>query len=177
MNIFANMLEIIHLWKSRTRKFDYKILNYIKSNKRHILNLNEIDLSESDLERVGLERSSAVAAVLREANFGRADLRKIDLHGADLKFVNFSYANLFNANLADSILIEADFRRADLTKANLSRAKINASIWYKDDISKILTQLRSAEFTYIIIEDQGQKKLYRNVLFLDENWSNSVKIM
>lgn len=169
MNIFANMLEVIHLWKSRTRKFNANIIDYIKSNKRHILNLNEIDLSESNLERIGLEKSSAVASVLREANLGRADLRSVDLRGADLKFANFSYANLFNANLANAILIEADLRGADLTKANLSKAKINASIWYKDDISKILAQLRIAEFTYIIVEDQEQRKLYRSVLFPDEN--------
>ncbi len=47
-NIFANMLEVVHLWNSQLGKLD-NITRYLRYNCMVNLNLRNTDLSEADL--------------------------------------------------------------------------------------------------------------------------------
>lgn len=250
MNVFANMLEIIHLWKadSDNLQFDDVIYTYLCYQNYNLnlkkvdfceANLMEIFLSGADLEGANLRKANLMNADLRNANLIeanlinadlkgvnliKADLMKADLKGADLMKADLRSANLMNADLKGVNLIKADLmnadlkganlmnadlrsanliradlinadlrgtnlmnadleyadlrsanlteaglRGADLTEANLRNTNLENSTWYKDDIPKILPQLTEADFTYIIIEEQGEKKkLYKIELFPNE---------
>lgn len=41
----------------------------------------------------------------------------------------------------------------------------------KNDIKKVIQQLKKAKFAYIIVVDKGkQKRVYRRELFFDKKW-------
>ncbi len=53
-NIFANMLEVVHLWNSQLGKLD-NITRYLRYNCMVNLNLRNTDLSEADLSETIFE--------------------------------------------------------------------------------------------------------------------------
>lgn len=163
MSIFKNMLEVIHCWESCILSLD-ELIYYINKINVDGLNLNGADLRGNKGSKITIEedmiKSNLVEMNKKGANFIRISLTEAKLVGADLK-----YADLREANL-----ISVDVRGADLEDANLEGANIDGSIWYKNDIKKILPQLKESKFTYIIVEEQGErKKVYRNELFSDES--------
>ncbi len=137
-------------------------------------NLSEANLSEANLNNSVLNRSNfhkacltganLNAACLLFANLSEANLKKVKLRDTDLRCVNLSRANLEKADLEN-----ADFRGTYLKHTVIKGANIESSIWYRNDIKKSLLQLREANFTYIILENQrGQEKVYRKELFSDK---------
>lgn len=166
MNVFENMLEFIHLWENCNIRFDNSINQYLIYNRKPKLNFVKVDLSAVDLIGVNLVRANLTKANLKVTDFVVANLKYANLTEANLKYAILTKANLTEANLTGANLIQAVLRGADLTKANLTRADLTGSLWYKNDIPKILEQLKEADFTYIIVEEQGkEKRLYRNELF------------
>ncbi len=107
MNIFVNMLEIVHLWefKKINLNFDNKICDFLRYNKGSILNLRKMELINSNLSRI---------------DFRYADLRK-----ANLVQSTFRYSDLSYADLRDSCLIYSDFQVAGIKKIKLSGALID----------------------------------------------------
>lgn len=108
------------------------------------------------------------------SNFTNQDLKKSILSNADLTNVvmvntNLVQAKLEHANMKKANLSRADLTGADLEGANLTGANLEASIWHESDIQKIIPQLKTANFTYLIaIEDDDVKKIQRSELFPNE---------
>ncbi len=134
MNVFKNMLEILHLWETKVIKFDGKIVKYVKYNIYYGLNLKGANLKGANLEganlnRANLNRANLIGANLREAelketNLKGANLNRAKLEGAKLEGTNLERANLKGANLREANLREADLREADLKGANLGGANL-----------------------------------------------------
>lgn len=154
MNIFANMLAVVHLWNLTLGEIHERIITYLQYNKHDALDLDgirlngktrKIDLVGIYLEGASLEKASLegvyltgadllltnlVGANLVEADLTRADLRGVDLTGADLTGVDLSEANLEKAYLVG----------ADLTGAEFKDAKLHATIF--DEFQILLLQER-----------------------------------
>lgn len=143
MNIFSNMLEIIHLWKPELGEYDDKMMSYLRYGNWDSLNLKGIILEKAYLARTNLVGANLSEAGLSEAdlsganlmvvNLNGADLSEADLSGANLISINLSGANLRGADLSGSNLISADLKKADLSGvnlrgANLSGADLNGAI-------------------------------------------------
>ncbi len=137
MNVFANMLEILHLWENNEIRLNKTICAYIKFNYEHSLNLSGADLSGASLSEANLSGANLDGANLSganlsganlreaylfEANLIEADLRGANLRGANLRGANLIGANLRGADLRGAYLIGADLREANLSGANLRGA-------------------------------------------------------
>ena len=135
MNIFSNMLEIIHLWYDKLECVDKKLEYYLKYNHFIGLNLSGADLGGTnlggvDLRGANLRKANLVGADLRGADLGEAyligaDLNEANLFGANLYRTDLVEANLDEANLMGAHLREANLRGADLGGANLGRADLS----------------------------------------------------
>ena len=160
MNIFANMLEVVHLWNLKLSKPDNNIICYLQHNHTAELNLQNTDLNgvdlngaylrEADLSGAYLIGADLIGADLREADLSGADLREADLSGAkligaDLSGADLSGAKLIGADLREADLIgadligaylrEADLSVADLSEADLSEAKLSRAKLIGADLS------------------------------------------
>ena len=129
MNVFANMLEIIHMGDKDKLEVDNAVANYIRYNKRQKLNLKILNLKEailigSNLNEANLTEANLNGANLTEANLNGAYLNGAYLNGANLREARLNGANLRGARLRGADLIEADLRRADLTEADLRGADL-----------------------------------------------------
>lgn len=153
MNVFSNMLEILHLWEDCSLEFDYLINDYLKYNRKIGLNLKgtkfigslkgaileEAELIEADLEKAKLIGVNARRVNLKKANLKEADLGVADLTGANLQETNLIEANLretilIKADLTQSKLIKADLREVNLQKTNLEKAYLQGA---KFDINQV----------------------------------------
>lgn len=121
MNIFFNMLEIIHLWNIDLQYVNKKIEIYLQYNRHSGLNLKGVYLNEANLRRAKLEG----------ANLRRAKLEGANLGGADLFGAQLERAQLERANLNGAILKGADLRRANFVGAQLGGADLNVANLYK----------------------------------------------
>ncbi len=156
MSVFANMLQIVHLWYREVYQFNEQVVDYIKRNVGFFLNLWGVNLQEAYF----------FGDNLQDIHFLYANLKKANLQRANLQGAYFFGANLQEATLQRANLQEATLKRADLQNANLQGAYLQSSIWKPSDIVKILPQLKEAEFEYILVEDDNeQKKIYKNDLF------------
>lgn len=68
MNIFSNMLEIIHLWESNTFIMRDLLSYCIRSTRNYSLNLSKIDFHSADLKGIDLRGVNLRGANLRDAN-------------------------------------------------------------------------------------------------------------
>ncbi len=132
MNVFSNMLEIMHLWNFTQGEFNNKIVLYFRYNNRSTLNLTGIKLRKADLREISLIKANLREVDLREADLSGVDLREANLREANLRkaCLNGAYlrkANLIGINLIGANLIEADLSRVDLTSANLIEADLNGA--------------------------------------------------
>lgn len=119
MNIFFNMLELVHLWNPMLGILDNKIVFYLRYNKRKSLMLKGIQL-----KRVNLKGASLEKADLREADLKGINLEDSNLEGADLENANLEDANLMGADLKGVNLKRADLKGADLRNANLKEVDL-----------------------------------------------------
>lgn len=138
MNIFAKMLEIIHLWDCKELKFNF-IFKYIKCNLDSKLNFSEMQLCEALTKKTNLRNADLIGANLRNADFRNADFRDVYLRNAYLRNADLTNANLIRVNLRGADLIDTkligakligaklrgvDLITADLTNANLTNADL-----------------------------------------------------
>ena len=132
MNVFDNMLEILHLWDNEVLKFGEEVEKYLKYNIDHELNLSKVSMSgvslmnvyliKSNLYEINLERIN-----LRGANLQGANLERANLERANLERANLERANLKRANLVEADLLKADLQNADLESANLYRTNLESA--------------------------------------------------
>lgn len=127
INIFYNMLELIHLWHDKLEYVDEKIEVYLQYNYFSSLNLGGVNLSEVNLGGAELREANLIRADLREALLNGVDLFEAYLCGANLGGAYLYEADLNGANLREADLREADLREVDLRRAGLSRANIRGA--------------------------------------------------
>lgn len=123
--VFANMLEIMHLWEDHYLKFDIvSYINIINVN-NYSLNLKRVDLSGFNLSDSDLSYADLSHAFLIDSNLNRANLDEANLSGADLSRANLKGTSLNGANLNG-----ANLDGANLVGANLNRVVfINVSFY------------------------------------------------
>lgn len=82
MCVFANMLEIIHLWEIRNRllQFDSSIINYINYNSIYNLNLSNLNLEGANLSEAKLDGVNLCGAKLCGARLNT--LSKVKINGS-----------------------------------------------------------------------------------------------
>lgn len=134
INIFANMLEILHLWDNEHLRFNSSISEYLRYSKETGLNLRAVDLAEVNLEDVylvnaDLREANLFRKKLKEANLREADLRNAYLREADLVETDLRGVDLRGADLTEVNLIETDLREADLRGADLRGIVLQNVIW------------------------------------------------
>ena len=124
-NIFANMLEVVHLWNPQLGKLDDNIVCYLRYNGMAKLNLRYNGMAKLNLQRIDL----------READLSGVCLRKLDLGGADLSGADLSESDLSRADLSEANLIKSYLIEANLSRANLSRADLSGAYLREADLS------------------------------------------
>lgn len=137
MNIFSNMLSVMHLWHDRLEKIDNKIIIYLRHNHLVELNLSGVDLKGMDLSASNLSGSDLRKADLYKANLNRIDLEKADLQEANLREAKLIRANMRGANLRGANLREADLQGVDLGGANLKGADLVGADLREADVSEV----------------------------------------
>ena len=135
MLVFANMLEIIHIWENIYDNFE--IDNITKKHLKYCydfgLNLAKINLSKLDLENIYLVKANLKLAKLDLANLSNGNLKMAYLRGANLKG-----AHLRNTDLKYSYLREADLRSANLTEVDLEGAILKDTIFDESQIHLLI---------------------------------------
>lgn len=135
MNVFVNMLEIIHFFELTDIKLIYKGIDYIKYNKHYGLNLLKFDLSGSELSGVYLKGANLQETNLIRANLSGANLEKTNMKGAELMYINLARANLVEAHMESVHLSNSDLSGADLSGADLSGANLTGAILTRANLS------------------------------------------
>ena len=144
MNIFSNMLEVVHLKDFEREKFDDKIIFYLQYNKQEELNLEGIELRNVDLSNVYLKR----------ANLSRANLEGTNLKGANLSGANLELVNLKSANL-----VGADLGGADLKLANLELAYLEQTNLAGTDLEYVHLKQANSEGVFLEWGDSVEENL------------------
>ncbi len=107
MNVFYNMLDIIHMWEHNRYSFDESVCKYLSCGRSY----------KADLTYAGLSG----------INLGGADLSNADLSGADLTRANLTYADLRNTKLYNAVLLDAILNEANLTEARFAGAYLEGA--------------------------------------------------
>lgn len=160
MNVFSNMLEILHLWEDCSLEFDYLINDYLKYNKKIGLNFQGTKFIGS-LKGAVLEEAELIGANLEGAKLIGVNAKRVNLKNANLKEVDFGLADLTGANLQETNLIEANLRESILVKADLTQSKL-----MKADLREVDLQETNLEKAYL----QGAKLDINQVYYLDNKY-------
>ena len=157
MNVFANVLEIMHLFENEIIVDGYFNINfgllcrYIRYGIPG-LNLSRFDLSGIDLQKIYMQEVEMPNKYIRRINLVETNLKYSKLTCADLKAADLMEADLVGANLRGANLCMADLRKADLSWADLREANI-------DGVNLREAKLEKAIFDEIQIVDL--KKRYK----------------
>ena len=120
MDVFFNMLEILHLWKDAHLELDNSVVGYLRYNRNIHLNL------KGTILRAGKKDNNWVLNLTKGLY-----LKDVYLEGANLEGANLMGANLEGANLKDANLREADLRGADLSLAKIQDAEFEGAKFEK----------------------------------------------
>lgn len=102
LTVFANLLEIVHLWEDCHLIFDDTIYTYLKYNRKIELNLIKASFLKSDLSETYLRRAKLKYSNLKGKKLIRADLEGADLEGADLRGADLTGANVKDIKLKNT---------------------------------------------------------------------------
>lgn len=164
--VFANMMEIMHLWDVKKIEFNNSICDYIKSNTGIILNLREINLEGKDLEYANLSGANLSGANLNSVNLRSANLKGANLRLAKLNSSNLKGVNLVRAELMGAKFIGADLERANLKGADLSGAKLLSANLSGADLRN--AQLKMTKLAGANLSRADLRKAYLSRLKLDD---------
>ena len=117
MNVFVNMLDILHLWKDINYELNDDFCTYIKYNRKSSLNLKSILGKKGNLCSVYLKKAKLNNSNLQELNLSFSNLWGADFTNATLIDINLTHSILTNASFANAILIRVDLAGADLENA------------------------------------------------------------
>lgn len=187
-NVFANMLEIMHLWEMEEYlELDNSVVIYMNSGvnlkkinfnrqKLNGINANKLDFSAAQLCRAVISNSVLIDAKFCYANMERAKITHTNLKNAIFKGAVLRGAELEKVDLENADLSEVDFQEVVLSDFSIYGANLNNSIWHIDDIRKIYAQLYKAEFAYIIVTSTyNQKTVSREDYLSKRNVDDFIK--
>ena len=166
MTVFANMLDILHLWEWDFLKVDSLISHYLTYNRNLGLNLSKLDfsrvnLNETSLKRVDFSGLFLVKANLRGGNLKGAKLRGVDLRDADLREINLKGADLSGADLR-----RANLKGANLKGTNLNGASLNEAYLRGADLEG--AYLRGADLYNTYLRGVNLKETYLRGAYLSK---------
>lgn len=130
MNVFTNMLEIIHLWEFDNLSIECDVVDkYLRYKHDVSLNLSNfnfegVNLMYLCLSKANLRNSRLINIKAVDAELEEADLTDAKLHHIDLRFANLRAATLTEIDLRDADLRKANFQDADLIGADLRGAML-----------------------------------------------------
>lgn len=131
MNVFCNMLEVIHLWSKKSYDFGPSISKYLKYNRKDKLNLEKVNLEGLDLKIVIL-----INANLKETNLKNTDFTGANLSGANLEGAEIENIDLKLATLTDTIFDESQVqyleKSYDLRGIKIHNRKTDEITGYKE---------------------------------------------
>lgn len=104
LNVFTNMLELLHLWDECRLNVNDFICCFLRYNTKPGLNLKNVNIENKDLTSVNLANAN--------------------LSGANLSYCIFKNANLDEINIDDAILTNLDLRSTTLSKVNFKSATL-----------------------------------------------------
>lgn len=164
MNVFVNMLEILHLWEfCDILELGYSVSKFIRYNYQFRLNLVGAYLNGTNLSEANLSEANLIGAYLNRANLNGVNLSGANLMGASLDGTSLIGTNLNEANLNEADLNGANLKEASLNEANLSGANLNGA-----DLNG--TDLRGAYLDGVILDEF-------NIKYLENKYNlNSTKI-
>lgn len=173
LTIFANMLEIVHVWWQKYYKFDNSIYKYFHVNEDVKLNLRKAiisdELQELDHVQIDLRYVDLREANLRDFNSGKnsVDLRYADLRNADLIEVCFKHVDLRYVDLRGVYLVGARLQEVDLRNANLRGAHLTYANMKNVDLRG--ADLRGAYLTYAKLENLNLDNAFLTDIVIDES--------
>lgn len=136
MNVFGNMLEIVHLWDDKIIDYNEKLVDYIHCNRETKLNLKKLDLRKANLRRANLSGIDLEEANLEEADLQEANLTRTNLKNANLKNAVLKDVILNNTVLTGTSFYGVNLDNIDLKKAEITAKDVNGAIYY----GKILSE-------------------------------------
>lgn len=145
MNIFANMLEVVHLWNSALGETYERIITYLQYNILCALDLDGINLK-------GNNQFNLNGIYLEEASLQNANLERVSLIGANLLLVNLVKANLKGACLKGACLKGADLEGTDLRFADLSEADLEGAYLVGADVADI--EIKNARLHSTVLDEK-----------------------
>ena len=145
MNIFANMLEVVHLWNSALGETYERIITYLQYNILCALDLDGINLK-------GNNQFNLNGIYLEEASLQNTNLERVSLIGANLLLVNLVKANLKGACLKGACLKGADLEGTDLRFADLSEADLEGAYLVGADVADI--EIKNARLHSTVLDEK-----------------------
>lgn len=173
INIFANMLDVLHLWDNINLELSNCLCKYIKYNKRDRLNLKYISVEgknevEIDLNGVYLVDADLCYSCLQGVDFCGSNLRRAKFVNAKLSRVNLSRTDLTGVKFKDVIMSEVefgytslketefenvDFRGVDIKKMDITEVNLNGGIFNEEQIQYLKEQKFDLFGTSVNIKD------------------------
>ncbi len=183
MNIFINMLALVHLWEDNCMSYNVFIANYLKRNIEDKLNLkgdrfkgvdlNESYLSEANLCNSEFIRTTMLGANLRKVKLVKASLYEVNLINADLIGADLVNITLVNSSLVNANLSLANLNGATITKSNLTNVNLNGSTLISVDLcdsSFLNVDIENATLRYVKLvgtdltgTDLQKAKIFENI--------------
>ena len=183
MNIFINMLALVHLWEDNCMSYNVFIANYLKRNIEDKLNLkgdrfkgvdlNESYLSEANLCNSEFIRTTMLGANLRKVELVKASLYEVNLINADLIGADLVNITLVNSSLVNANLSLANLNGATITKSNLTNVNLNGSTLISVDLcdsSFLNVDIENATLRYVKLvgtdltgTDLQKAKIFENI--------------
>lgn len=177
MNVFINMLEIVHLWDFSLLKVNRNIYDYLKYNVSN-LNLGHLDLREVKLSGIHLYRANLCGSDLSRKIFLRSDSFDDDILGSyifkgaffhdtisKIDNLDLKEADLKGSNLKNIIFENVDLRGADLRGADLSGSDIRGadlSDALLENLILIDVMISENQIDYLKKNDLRNTKVYMN---------------
>ncbi len=165
LNVFYNMLDIMHLWEKNRLKFDSSICKYLSCNKNFIANLSYADLSDINLVNADLSKADLTGVNLNRSDLRNANLLGTKLYEASLVNAKLNGCNLTEARLMGANLEETEFEDASLKGTVFSEIQIN----YLEEKYDIRRERAITKETLKLMEDLKRKNYGRNNVILSHS--------
>jgi len=157
MNVFTNMLEIIHLWKFNILSIECELIDkYLRYKHDVSLNLSNFNFMGVNLMNLCLSKADLRNSMLINIKAVDADLEEADLTDAKLHYIDLRFANLRAATLTETDLREADLRKVNFQDADLIGADLRGARLCKADLRGAILvgiRLEGADITGAIISE------------------------
>ena len=155
----------------------------LKSVSFEFLQLSNVSFSGINILNCDFEGCNLNKAIFSNATFKQVKLRNADLQGADLQGADLHELILSNTDLSETYLMEINFEDVrkekdqnnfvqiylgedNLCGVNLKEACLEMSVWNKSDIEYIISQLKEADFTHLMITEKNEiRQVDRGELF------------